>query len=124
MINSYHKKVESIHPGFKNLNSSQAFAFNFFQPIIDNNLYYVLLENNELKKEEYMYIHLQRRKMKNKVDNQANIIKIVPNSFLPLEVDKVTLDTFDRIKKTDRNNHFWLIKVLPRLKNLRKKLGL
>ena len=49
MINSYHKKVESIHPGFKNLNSSQAFAFNFFQPIIDNNLYYVLLENNELK---------------------------------------------------------------------------
>ena len=62
--------------------------------------------------------------MKNKVDIQANIIKIVPNSFLPLEVDKVTLETFDRIKKTDRNNHFWLIKVLPRLKNLRKKLGL
>ena len=49
MKNSYNEKEEFIHPGFKNLNSSQAFAFNFFQPIIDNNLYYVLLENNELK---------------------------------------------------------------------------
>lgn len=49
MINSYNKKIEFIHPGFKNLNSSQAFAFNFFQPIIDNDLYYALLEKNELK---------------------------------------------------------------------------
>lgn len=53
MINSYNKKIEFIHPGFKNLNSSQAFAFNFFQPIIDNDLYYVLLEKNELKEQKF-----------------------------------------------------------------------
>lgn len=53
MINSFHTKKEFIHPGFKNLNSSQAFAFNFFQPIIDNNLYYVLLKNNDLKNQKF-----------------------------------------------------------------------
>ena len=120
--------VRVIYVGKEIPNNGHGFVYEKYKPAVylwDNgHIYRYFKENNELKKEEFMYIHLQRRKMKNKVDNQANIIKIVPNSFLPLEVDKVTLETFDRIKKTDRNNHFWLIKVLPRLKNLRKKLGL
>lgn len=33
------KSKNRLHRGFKNLNSSQAFAFNFFQPIIDENLF-------------------------------------------------------------------------------------
>ena len=36
------KKESEIHHGFKNLNSSQAFAFNFFQPIIDEDLFHEL----------------------------------------------------------------------------------
>ncbi len=44
MEKTYNTEKDKIHPGFKNLNSSQAFAFNFFQPIIDENLYYDLLE--------------------------------------------------------------------------------
>lgn len=44
MKKNYNSKKDKIHPGFKNLNSSQAFTFNFFQPIIDENLYYELLE--------------------------------------------------------------------------------
>lgn len=38
------KKANNLHRGFKNLNSSQAFAFNFFQPIIDENLFIDLLD--------------------------------------------------------------------------------
>ena len=36
-------KAADIHPGFKNLNSSQAFAFNFFQPIIDEKIIHELI---------------------------------------------------------------------------------
>lgn len=46
LLKTYQKYKDSIHRGFKNLNSSQAFAFNFFQPIIDENLYYLLDEDN------------------------------------------------------------------------------
>ena len=80
--------------------------------------------NNELKREEYMYLHLQKRKMKNFVDNQVSIIKIVPNSFLPFGFDKVTVDNFVKIKKKDINSHFLRIKIFPRLQQLRKKLGI
>lgn len=38
------KNANNLHRGFKNLNSSQAFAFNFFQPIIDENLFSDLLD--------------------------------------------------------------------------------
>lgn len=38
------KKANNLHVAFKNLNSSQAFAFNFFQPIIDENLFIDLLD--------------------------------------------------------------------------------
>ena len=38
------KRENKIHRGFKNLNSSQAFAFNFFQPIINENLFNDLLD--------------------------------------------------------------------------------
>ncbi|MBR5914894.1 MAG: hypothetical protein IKZ57_00425 [Spirochaetia bacterium] len=37
-----------IHIGFKNLNSSQAFAFNFFKPIIDENIFDKLLSDSQI----------------------------------------------------------------------------
>lgn len=44
--------------------------------------YYI--EDGKLKKREYMYIHLQKRKMKymNKYDNNYNEFLIVPNKFI------------------------------------------
>ncbi len=36
-------KESEIHKGFRCLNSSQAFAFNFFQPLIDENMFQVLI---------------------------------------------------------------------------------
>ena len=38
------KMANNLHIAFKHLNSSQAFAFNFFQPIIDENLFIDLLD--------------------------------------------------------------------------------
>lgn len=65
------------------------------------------INKNHLIKEEYMYIHLQARKMKLKLNPEKNdIFKIVPNSFLPLEVDDVTMENFDRVRKSDWNFHF------------------
>jgi len=55
MKKEFDKKEAFIHPGFKNLNSSQAFAFNFFQPIIRENLFYKLLHKDILKGKEIKY---------------------------------------------------------------------
>lgn len=45
--NAIAAKESEIHKGFKNLNSSQAFAFNFFQPIIDENLFNEFLNTTD-----------------------------------------------------------------------------
>lgn len=82
-------------------------------------------EKEQLKQEEYMYIHLQKRKMKLNIEClTSNIIKIVPNAFLPLEETNITLENFNRIKKWTFNNHFWRIHCLPKLKKIRKIISI
>ena len=44
------KQKGEIHLGFKNLNSSQAFALNFFQPLIEENLLGEMFELGDIKK--------------------------------------------------------------------------
>lgn len=56
--------------------------------------------NNELTKENFLYLHLQKRKMKfDKKVETLDIYKIVPDEFLPLEYKAVTNENFDNIKK-------------------------
>lgn len=61
---------------------------------------YYMTCNNTLKREEFIYMHFQWRKMKidNRVFNLSQI-KIIPNKFLPLEYTEVTKDNFRKIKK-------------------------
>lgn len=73
----------------------------------DGNIYRYVLKKDMLEKEEYLYIHLQERKMNIKENIIKNdIIKIVPNTFLCLEVPKITKENFHKIKKGALNFHF------------------
>ncbi|EHK2427507.1 hypothetical protein KCL47_003063 [Clostridium perfringens] len=65
-----------------------------------------ILENGKLQREDYLYIHLQERKMSIDESITSNdVIKVVPNKFLPLEVSKITEKNFSKIKKYTLNFH-------------------
>lgn len=63
-------------------------------------LFRYYIENNKLKKEEFLYMHFQQRKMKydSKILEEEKF-KIVPNSFLTLENEKIDEKNFKKIKK-------------------------
>ena len=59
-------------------------------------------------KEEFLYIHLQERKMKMKSNvSSLDKVKIVPNTFEELEVPEVSNSTFAKIKKYAFNFHYF-----------------
>ena len=64
-------------------------------------IYRCFFEGKQFRKEEYIYMHFQMRKMK--VDKRVTTLdqfKIIPDKFLPLEVEEVTEDNFRHIKKS------------------------
>lgn len=64
-------------------------------------IYRYFFEGKQFRKEEYIYMHFQMRKMK--VDKRVTTLdqfKIIPDKFLPLEVEEVTEDNFRHIKKS------------------------
>lgn len=67
---------------------------------------------NQLIREDFPYIHLQKRKMKmdTSVLNSERF-KIIPNAFLPLEIDgELTCDNFSKVKKTGFCMHAWEVR--------------
>lgn len=63
-------------------------------------LYRLYIENGILKREFFLYMHLQKRVMKlNLSILQMDKFKIVPDEFLPLEVESVTINNFLKIKR-------------------------
>lgn len=91
-------------------------------------IYRIFSIDNKIIKEEYMYMHLQARNMKMYKDlHNKDIFKIVPNSFLPLEVDSISIKNFSKIKKKDFNVHFiktqykWKKNTVKRMLNKIKK---
>lgn len=68
--------------------------------------------NGNLIREEFPYMHLQKRNMKfNEKVLQLNCFKIVPNAFLPLEVHgSVTKANFSKIKKHRFCMHAWNVR--------------
>ena len=85
------------------------------------NVFRYYIENKELVREDFIYIHLQARKMKvNKRTFELSSFKIMPNKFAPLEVSEVNLDNFHKIKKCDvciyAKRKYW-----KKLKNRLKK---
>ncbi|WP_300363917.1 DUF6625 family protein [Fusobacterium sp.] len=80
------------------------------------NQYYT--ENNEIKKEEFLYIHLQSRKMDVKISFNEEKYKIIPNAFEKLEYENIDEKTFYKIKKKNLNLHYFRL----RSKNLKNKI--
>lgn len=85
-------------------------------------IYRYYLQNADLQKEEYIYMHLQARRMKvSETVVHADTFKIVPDEFLPLEVEEVTKCNFPRIKKSGRCQHvqrIWKKKVKNKLSKI------
>lgn len=85
--------------------------------------YYI--KNNELVKKEYMYIHLQKRKMDIKINENKDCYKIIPNAFENMEYKNIDLNNFYKIKKKNFNLHYFklrkknlFIKIKKYIKNL------
>ena len=83
------------------------------------------MQDGILHREEYLYIHLQERKMKlrgNVIDQQQ--YKIVPNSFLPLETHKIDQASFPLIKKRAFNMHLLQYHMKWKLRKIKKIMKL
>lgn len=75
----------------------------------DGKLYRVYLSNGAVNREEFMYIHFQKRKMNVRIQTQTKRYNIVPNAFVPYNVSKAALFTANR-------NRIYLSKYWERLK--------
>ncbi len=79
------------------------------------------MKHHKLVGEDFMYLHLQKRSMR--VDRSVcgrEVFKIVPNRFLPLEVDDVTAENFSKIRKTYFCSQYYKICIAPKIKSLFK----
>lgn len=84
---------------------------------------YVKTANN-IDKEEYMYIHLQKRKMNVAVSNYSSLYKIIPNSFDELEVPASDIDNcFEKIKKKHFNMQYFRIRSKNLATKIKKEIG-
>ncbi|SDN05501.1 hypothetical protein SAMN05443253_107298 [Bacillus sp. OK048] len=73
----------------------------------NGNVYRYYVENGSLLREEFLYMHLQLRRMKyHESILVSREFKIVPESFLPLETWPITIKSFNIIKKKTWNYHF------------------
>ena len=86
----------------------------------DNGKIFRYYMKDTLIKEEYLYIHLQERKMKYNGFSE-NAYKIIPNRFLPLEM-KVTEETFPKIKKKSFTLHILQYHIKWKLRGLKRRL--
>lgn len=84
------------------------------------NLYRYINTNNIIKKEKYLYIHMQSRKMKINLKNiDCDKYKIIPNSFDDIEVlEEINKNNFNKIKIKHFNLHYFKL----RIKNLYIKI--
>lgn len=92
-----------------------------FLMVYDNgNLKRYYMEEGKLKQEEFLYIHMQSRKMKFEKYNNINLeyYKIIPNSFENIEYSEITKKNFQYIVKERLNFHYFEL----RGKNLYNKI--
>lgn len=119
--------LRRIYVGFDVPNNGHGFIDEKYSKSIciwDNGELYRYRKKNRtaIIKEEYAYIHLQRRKMR--VGNVLNVntYKILANAFLPLEVDAITASNFNKIRKRIYCNQYMRNVILPGLKKRIKLL--
>lgn len=82
----------------------------------DGRLMRYVLNGKKIDVEEYLYIHMQSRKMKVNVQMNCFLFKIIPNSFDELEIDikKINTTNFRKVKLKHFNLHY----IKLRSKNL------
>lgn len=87
--------------------------------VYDNGDLIRYINNKKIEKEEYMYIHMQSRKMQVSINQNSNYhFKIIPNSFDEIEVNKIDDSTIKKIKTKHFNLHYFKL----RSKNLYLKI--
>lgn len=85
----------------------------------DGKLTRQIKKGNSWQTEEYMYIHLQKRKMGIGINLDSTIFKIIPNVFTELEIEAEDIGKQDdKVKCKNLNLHYFKI----RYKNLKIKL--
>lgn len=79
-----------------------------------------ILQNNKIKKEDYLYIHFQSRPMKVRTNNIIEF-KIIPNSFDDLEVNRIAINSFPKWKHF--NLHYFRLRSYNLIVKIRRKLS-
>lgn len=79
--------------GYVDFNGETVFVYD------NGKIFQYSIEDNQLKKQEYMYIHLQKREMKVEIEPTSSVYKIIPNVFEALETESVMLENFHLIRK-------------------------
>ncbi len=88
----------------------------------EGNLYRLYIENGKLKREDFLYMHLQSRKMRIKNSKEkSDYIQIIPNYFINMNKEiKISVDNFYKLRKKTLCLHYIELK-LKRLKNKWRK---
>lgn len=119
--------IRTTYVGKDQINDGHGYSNENFKKAIyvwdSGNLYRVLKKEEKILKEEFLYMHFQYRKMEySQLLNTDKKIKIIPNKFLPLEVDRITVENFDKIKKSSICFHYVYAVLLPKFRRLLKKI--
>ena len=117
----YHTKFRKItFVGFDSENDGHGYQIEKYQRALcvweQGHVYRYVIEDCKLKREEYIYIHLQKRKM-NYDDSilALNFIKIVPNRFLPLDKYPVDFNSFEKEKIKYPCSHYYQAILKPKI---------
>lgn len=117
----YHTRFRKItFVGFDTKNDGHGYLTEKYQRSLcvwdQGHVYRYVLDNDKLKREEYIYIHLQKRKM---VYDSSIIelesIKIVPNRFLPIDNYPIDLDSFKKEKVKYSCSHYYSVILKPKI---------
>ena len=82
------------------------------------------LENKKLKKEEFLYIHMQSRKMEIKIPLNKEYYKIIPNAFEEMEYEEVNIENILKIKKKNFNLHYFKLRTKNLIVKIKQKFGI
>ncbi|MGO2978370.1 MAG: DUF6625 family protein [Leuconostoc mesenteroides] len=89
---------------------------------IDGHVFSLNLDGDgEIVKKEYLYIHFQSRKMKNKVTNYERF-KMIPNAFEDINTQLKNKMDFLHEKKKHVNLHYFQLRTSNLLKKIKKRM--
>lgn len=89
----------------------------------NGHIYRYYLLNGILQKEEFLYVHLQKRKMHFEESIlDCDHFKIVPNHFLPLDGWPINVENFRKEKVRFLCFNYWEVIVAPKMQRLIHKI--